>query len=97
MPSGNLKLFDTDTCSEVYAVSDLGHVNSVSIAAEGGITAVGVASYHSHFSPPSFQENTQSRVMVQVAGGGGEGWERSYLSLPEGEKVSCVRCCTACV
>ncbi len=72
----------------MYELSELGHVNSVAIAAGGGVTAVGMASYHTHFPDSNFQEVTQSRVMVLVAGGGGGGWERSYLSVPNEEKVS---------
>ena len=85
--TGALKLFDTDTCSQVYSLSDLGCVNSVSIATGGGTTAVGVASYCTYFPPSSFQEVTQSRVMVLLAVEKAE-WERRYLSLPSEEKVN---------
>lgn len=62
-------------------------MTSVSIAAGGGVTAMGVASYHTLYQPSSFQESIQSRIMVLVEGGGTEGWQHSYLSLPDREKV----------
>ena len=84
--TGDVKLFDTDTYSEVHSLSDLGCVNSVCVTASGGTMGVGVASYTSHLPPPQFEEVTSSMVTVLVMGGVG-GWEESHLSLPRDNKV----------
>ncbi len=64
-----------ETCSQVYCLSDLGSVNSVSVSRSERRLVVGVASFHDSVM-------VQPSLSVLVAEGGRE-WERTGLKLGE--------------
>ena len=87
-PAGQLQVVDTETCSQVLSLTNLGSINSVGVAGGGGVTAIAVASYHAFHPLGVRAEVTQSDILMLVAGGEGEkeeGWGRSYLCLPRGQ------------
>ena len=79
LSAGHLKLFDVDTCSQVFSLSGLGTLSSVSLDNRHHITALAAA--HHHYT------DAHSEITVMVVGGGGEGERRT---LPTESKVAAV-------
>ncbi len=75
MPSGCLKILDTETCSQAYSLSDLGTVDSVSISSNGASQlTVGVASHNTtHVA-------VYPSLSVLEAGEGSH-WQRTHIPL----------------
>lgn len=64
-------MVDTETCSQVLSLTDLGSINSVGVAGGGGVTAIAAASYHSFHPFGVRAEVTWSDILLLVAGGEG--------------------------
>lgn len=78
--TGHLKLFDVDTNSQVFSLSGLDTLSSVSLDSRHHVTALAAA--HHHYA------DAHSEITVMVVGGGeGEGERRR---LPIESKVAAV-------
>ena len=80
LSAGHLNLFDVDTCSQVFSLSGLRTLSSVSLDCRRHITALAAA--HHHYT------DTHSEITVMVVGGGGREGERRRI--PTESKVAAV-------
>ena len=79
MSPGSLDIIDTHTCSQVFTLSDLGVVDSVSVCNNDSLLAVGVSSHR----VSQFNDRIQPVIAMLVAKDDNS-WERIVLPvLPE--------------
>ena len=76
MSPGSLDIIDTHTCSQVFTLSDLGVVDSVSVCNNDSMLAVGVSSHR----VSQFNDRIQPVIAMLVAKDDNS-WERIVLPL----------------